>query len=191
MQEKQRLRNDMRKLRRAHIASLPDSLARLMFLRPPAAIAGLVPAGGCVGLYHATGAEAPTAAYARWFFENGRSLALPWFADRSAPMLFRVWHNPWIDDELEIGPFGILQPRPDSPEADPDLAFVPLLAFTARAERLGQGGGHYDRWLAANPHTPAIGLAWDCQLVDALPLESHDCKLHAVVTPTRLFKADR
>jgi 5-formyltetrahydrofolate cyclo-ligase len=186
--EKERLRRKMRKLRREHVSALPQSVGALMFLRPPAAIAGLAPEGSCVGIYHAMGAEAPTSSYARWLFENGRRIALPWFADRDAPMTFRVWHSPLEEGELEPGPFDALQPRPDSSEAMPDLAFVPLLAFTASGERLGQGGGHYDRWLAANPQCPAIGLAWDCQLVDALPAEHHDRSLRAVITPTRLFE---
>jgi len=72
----------------------------------------------------------------------------------------------------------------------PHLAFVPLLAFTARGDRLGQGGGHYDRWLAANPEMLAVGLAWDSQLVDSLPIEAHDRPLSAVVTPTRLYEGE-
>lgn len=190
MQQKQLLRDEMRKLRREHVASLPESASALMFKRPPAAIAGLALEGSCVGLYHATQAEAPTASYAKWFYENGRSLALPWFAARDAPMIFRAWSNPW-EEELEPGPFGILQPAHASPEATPDLVFVPLLAFTGRAERLGRGDGHYDRWLAGNPSAVPVGLAWDCQLVDDLPIEPHDRKLSAVVTPTRLFEGDR
>ena len=56
-----------------------------------------------------------------------------------------------------------------------------------RQERLGQGGGHYDRWLAHHPDTIRIGMAWDGQLVDELPVEPHDVPLDAVVTPTRLY----
>ncbi|MDG2002985.1 MAG: 5-formyltetrahydrofolate cyclo-ligase [Novosphingobium sp.] len=186
--EKERLREEMRQRRRDHVASLPTSTSALLFMRPPAAIAKLAPEGGCVGLYHAKGAEAPTAAYAGWLYENGRTLALPWFADPDAAMTFRSWSNPWDEDELESGPFGALQPRQDCPEMSPALVLVPLLAFTEDGERLGQGGGHYDRWLAVNPQVTAIGLAWDCQLVDALPTELHDCKLRAIVTPTRQFE---
>jgi len=188
VQDKQQLRRRMRKLRREHVANLPGSTSALMFRRPPSAIAALAPGGTCVGLYHARDAEAPTLSYARWFHENGRNLALPWFADRRSPMTFRAWQDPWDEEELMPGPFGILQPGPDSPELSPGLVIVPLLAFTERAERLGQGGGHYDRWLAANPDAVAVGLAWDCQLADELPMESHDRNLHAVVTPTRLFE---
>lgn len=178
----------MRQLRGEYVASLSESISALLFLRPPALVADIAPEGSTVGIYHAAGTEAPTSSYARWFFENGRHVALPWFASRDTPMTFRAWRNPWDDDTLEVGPFGVLQPAAECEELVPDLVFVPLLAFTADGERLGQGGGHYDRWLVAHPQTEAIGLAWDCQLVDALPLEHHDHKLRAVVTPTRLFE---
>ena len=188
MNEKPMLRARFRKARRAHVAALPDVSRRLLFLRPPAPIASLVPDGAVVGLYHATAEEAPSRAYAQWFFENGRTIALPWFAAQGEPMLFRQWSDPFGDDGLEQGPYGALQPGDDAPEVTPDIAFVPLLAFTARGERLGQGGGHYDRWLAANSASIAVGLAWDCQLADELPCEPHDRPLHAVVTPSRFYE---
>jgi len=141
-----------------------------------------------VGLYYAIPPEAPTLSYARWFHENGRRVALPWFEDRGAPMRFRIWSNPWDETLLETGPFDLIQPRADAEEAEPALMIVPLLAFTAEGDRLGQGGGYYDRWHAAHPLVPAIGIAWDCQLVDSLPTESHDHPLDAVVTPTRLYE---
>jgi 5-formyltetrahydrofolate cyclo-ligase len=64
---------------------------------------------------------------------------------------------------------------------------VPLVGFTASGERLGQGGGHYDRWLAEHPGRLTIGLAWDAQLCPALPSEPHDEPLDAVITPTRIY----
>jgi 5-formyltetrahydrofolate cyclo-ligase len=66
---------------------------------------------------------------------------------------------------------------------------VPLVGFSADGARLGQGGGHYDRWLAAHPEATALGLGWDCQLVEDLPLEAHDQPLTAIITPTRLYEA--
>ena len=188
MNEKPLLRARFRKARREHVAALPDMTRKLLFLRPPAPIASLAPEGSLVGLYHASAEEAPTRAYAQWFFENGRQIALPWFAARGEAMCFREWRDPFDDEGLEPGPYGAMQPLDDAPEVTPALAFVPLLAFTARGERLGQGGGHYDRWLAANTSAVPIGLAWDCQLADALPLEPHDRHLRAVVTPTRFYE---
>ncbi len=198
MDDKRAMRTRMRTLRRSHEAGLADATRALLFLRPPARIAELVPEGSVVGIYHAVPPEAPTSAYIRWFHEHGRRIALPWFADRTATMEFHEWRDPWDDDLLEPGPFGALQPLADAapPEPglpgpapiEPALAIVPLIAFTAQGHRLGQGGGHYDRWRATHPLIPAIGLAWDCQLVDQLPIEPHDFRLDAVVTPTRFYE---
>jgi 5-formyltetrahydrofolate cyclo-ligase len=186
--EKPLLRARFRKARREHVAALPAVTRKLLFLRPPGPIAAMAGEGATVGLYHATAEEAPSRAYAQWFFENGRTIALPWFAAKGEPMRFRKWLDPFEDSGLEQGPYGTWQPGDDAPEVTPDFLFAPLLAFTAQGERLGQGGGHYDRWLAANPVAVPIGLAWDCQLADGLPCEQHDRPLHAVVTPTRYYE---
>ena len=133
--------------------------------------------------------EAPTIGYAKFFHERGHRLALPWFADAASPMAFRLWQNPYGDDELVRDPFifGARQPRDDAELLTPDVVFVPLVGFTAACDRLGQGGGYYDRWLGAHPASRTIGLAWDCQLCEALPVEPHDRALDAVITPTRIY----
>jgi len=189
LEDKQGLRARMRALRRAHVASLPDATRALLFLRPPGPVAELAPEGAVVSLYHALPVEAPARSWAKWFSENGRAIALPWFAGRDAPMQFREWRDPYADSDLEAGPFG-LQPAADAPEAVPDLAIVPLLAFTGTGMRLGQGGGHYDRWLEAHPGTIPVGLGWDCQHVDSLPAEAHDRTMRLIVTPTRIWHGE-
>ena len=187
MDAKADLRKRLRADRRAAVGALDPRLSALLLLRPPAALAELVPAGATIGLYAAGPDEAPTLGYAKWFHEAGHKLALPWFDTRNTPMAFREWSSPYADEGLEPGPYAIMQPSADRPEMVPDVVFVPLIGFSADGGRLGQGGGHYDRWLAAHPKTIAIGLAWDCQLVEDLPLEAHDRTLDAVITPTRLY----
>jgi 5-formyltetrahydrofolate cyclo-ligase len=181
------LRAELRAARRAHVASLPASVRGLLFHRPPRAIAELVPAGATVGVYAETPEEAPASAYARWFFEAGHPIALPWFGERGSAMEFRVWDNPFDAETLEVGPWGVRQHSAPGDTVTPAVAFVPLVGFTASGTRLGMGAGHYDKWLAEHPETLAIGLAWDCQEVPALPLEPHDRVLDAVVTPTRVL----
>jgi 5-formyltetrahydrofolate cyclo-ligase len=188
--DKQRLRAKLKKVRSDHVAALPDEVRGLMFLRPPAPVAAMVPEGSVVALYRATPTEAPTRRYAEWFFEHGRTLALPWFGDRDHDMKFRLWLDPHDEGGLEPGPYGMMQPMADAPEILPNTAFIPIVGFTARRDRLGQGGGHYDRWLASNPQAQTIGLAWDCQLVESLPVEGHDIRLDAVVTPTRIYQGE-
>jgi 5-formyltetrahydrofolate cyclo-ligase len=188
--EKSKLRAAMRALRLEHVTGLSETERALHCLRPPSPVAAMAPEGSVVGLYHALPPEAPTRSYAKWFLENGRTIALPRFAGRDAPMRYRVWRDPYDDSDLEPGPFGIAQPKADAPEAAPSLVLLPLLAFTASGRRLGQGGGHYDRWLEAHPEVTAVGMGWDCQLVEALPLEPHDRPMHAAVTPTRLYEGE-
>jgi 5-formyltetrahydrofolate cyclo-ligase len=74
------------------------------------------------------------------------------------------------------------------PAAPPlDLLVVPGTAFTAVGERLGAGGGYYDRFLADHPRLTTVGLAFDEQVVPWLPTGGHDRRMDAVATPGRLI----
>lgn len=65
----------------------------------------------------------------------------------------------------------------------PDVIIVPGIAFTARGDRLGQGGGWYDRFLPGRRgDAVALGVCFDAQLVDAVPSEPHDAVVDGVVT---------
>jgi 5-formyltetrahydrofolate cyclo-ligase len=184
---KPELRRTLRAARRAHVESLPDSIKGLLFHRPPAPLLGRIAPDAVIGLYHAGPFEAPAGGYARFFHEAGHSIALPRFADRSASMTFARHADPYGESDLAPGPFAMLQPAAEAEPLIPDVLFVPLVGFTAALDRLGQGGGHYDRWLAEHPGRLTIGLAWDAQACDALPSEPHDMPLDAVVTPTRIY----
>jgi 5-formyltetrahydrofolate cyclo-ligase len=74
----------------------------------------------------------------------------------------------------------------DDPPPDPrtiDVVIVPGTAFTADGDRLGQGGGWYDRFLRTlPPNCVTIGVAFAPQLLDQLPVEPHDVRLDIVVT---------
>ncbi|MEO0033143.1 MAG: hypothetical protein RIS94_2901 [Pseudomonadota bacterium] len=186
MELKAELRKRLRAERRAHVAALDPRVRALVMMRPPGPLLTLIPQGARIGLYVNGPDETPTGGYARFLHEAGHTIAMPWFAGRDAAMTFRRWESPHLAELLEQGPF-CAQPMADAEEIVPDVLFVPLVGFTAQGARLGQGGGHYDRWLEAHPNVPAIGMAWDCQLVDSVPHEAHDRPLAAVVTPTRLY----
>jgi len=81
--------------------------------------------------------------------------------------------------DLERQHFGIFQPRAghvrEVPLEDIDLVIVPGVAFDKENMRLGRGHGYYDRFLSSLPdRTKTIGLAFDFQVVDNLPKDSHD-----------------
>lgn len=165
----------------------PPAIRSLLFNRPPAPLLDLIPHDAVIGLYHATSNEAPTASYAKFFFERGHNLALPRFASQQCEMTFAAFADPFTESDLIEGPFQLMQPTAGAKTLIPDVVFVPLVGFTSDRHRLGQGGGHYDRWLEAHQGRTKVGLAWDVQLVELLPLEPHDQQLDAVVTPTRMY----
>lgn len=85
-------------------------------------------------------------------------------------------------DDLTPGKYGVPEPEGGRP-FDPrliELAIVPGLAFDHEANRLGRGGGHFDAFLAEF-HPPAVALAFECQVVDGVPVEDHDEPVDLVV----------
>ena len=68
-----------------------------------------------------------------------------------------------------------------------DVVIVPLVAFDRFANRLGNGAGHYDRLLARH-RRPSIGIAFDTQRIDAVPIEAHDVALDMVVTESGVVR---
>ncbi len=185
-EQKKTLRAALRQARAEHAAALPREVTALVFNRPPRSVLDLVPDGATIGLYRAGEGEARTAGYIRHFFEAGHPIALP----RVAPggrLTFHRHTDPYEESDLVAGPLGLLQPGPDAPAVEPPVLFVPLVGFTATGERLGQGGGFYDRYLVDHPDVIAIGMAWDVQEVPELPIASHDMPLTAIVTPTRVL----
>ncbi|MFD4836030.1 5-formyltetrahydrofolate cyclo-ligase [Achromobacter sp. NPDC058515] len=115
--------------------------------------------------------------------EAGMAVALPVVRERNAPLAFLPWTP---DAELRPGPYGIQEPV-SGPELLPDVVLVPTLGYTEQGDRLGYGGGYYDRTLAAlrdrgHPFI-SIGIAWSCGELDAgYAPAPHDVQLDAVLT---------
>lgn len=86
--------------------------------------------------------------------------------------------------QMEKSSYGIPEPIADGPVAkDPQaLVLMPGLAFTARGDRMGYGGGYYDKFLAAEPDHPTVALCYDFQLVQSLPTEEYDIPVDLVLT---------
>jgi 5-formyltetrahydrofolate cyclo-ligase len=113
---------------------------------------------------------------------RGARLALPVIVARDAPLIFRSWR---MDDELERGPFGTLQPADSAAPVKPDIVLVPLAAFDRRGHRIGYGGGYYDRTLQklrAAATIVAAGVAFAMQEVETIPASRHDALLDIVLT---------
>ena len=97
----------------------------------------------------------------------------------------------WSLDDLKPARFGLLEPVLDkglviAPE-DVDLVMVPGLAFDRAGNRLGFGGGYYDRYLA-RCEAMKIGLAYAFQVVDAVPVENFDVPMDWLVTESEIIQ---
>jgi 5-formyltetrahydrofolate cyclo-ligase len=85
-------------------------------------------------------------------------------------------------EDLALGRFGIREPAVGPQLEKLDLIVVPGLAFTVPGNRLGRGGGYYDRFLATVPTTTLkVGVCFEFQLVPQIPPESHDVIMDVVV----------
>ena len=112
---------------------------------------------------------------------HGGPLCLPVVPGRAVPLVFRLWRG----EVLEPGPLGTSQPPDSLPEVRPEVLIVPLVAFDGGLNRLGYGGGYYDRTLELlrkSGLVAAIGLAWEVQRLPAIPAEPFDQPLDMIVT---------
>jgi 5-formyltetrahydrofolate cyclo-ligase len=118
---------------------------------------------------------------------QGARLALPVIIARDEPLMFRVWSP---TDGLVRGSLGILEPPPEAPQLMPDIVLVPLAAFDRSGHRIGYGAGHYDRTFAqlrAIKPFIAVGVAFDVQEIEAIPMQPHDVKLDYVLTEAQVI----
>ncbi|MDY1590654.1 MAG: 5-formyltetrahydrofolate cyclo-ligase [Methanofastidiosum sp.] len=91
--------------------------------------------------------------------------------------------------DLKIGNFSILEPNQNTKITNPEeieLLFIPGLAFGGRCERLGRGGGYFDRFLMSTSGLK-VGLAYDFQIFDSLPIRKHDIKMDIIITNRQII----
>lgn len=147
-----------------------------------------------IALYIATDGELDTQPLIEALWHSGKRIYLPVIHPFAKGHLIFLEYAP--SSELCYNRYGIIEPRLKKeaiiPVSELDIIFTPLVAFDKSGQRLGMGGGYYDRTLApfqGHDHGPtAIGLAHDCQQVSSLPTESWDIPLQKIVTPSRLWQ---
>ncbi len=94
-------------------------------------------------------------------------------------------------NDLEVGAYDILEPKQESIEKvdveSIDLIIVPGVVFDEKGNRIGHGKGYYDRLLNDSQNMPAIGLAFELQMVDNIESEQHDEKIDFIITDERMI----
>lgn len=146
-----------------------------------------------VALYLANDGEPSTNALAHALWQTGCQLTLPVIHPFTRKHLLFLHYS--ASTVMTSNQYGIKEPVLDCTSVVPLHAhgalLMPLVGFDQRANRLGMGGGYYDRTLASirecTQRPRLIGIAHDCQYVETLPCASWDVPLDAIVTPTRVI----
>ncbi len=154
--------------------------------------------------------ELPTTEWLELLFHNSngeeerpdRLVIIPWCQEQDL-RLFRLTPpklgqtGKYYPEEVVPGTYNILEPdlryrecpeRQFRPE-DLDLVLVPGVAFDRLGGRLGHGAGYYDRFFQKiSPCCTLVGLAFEMQIVDSVPLEPHDRRMNYIVTPQKIYR---
>jgi len=139
---------------------------------------------GTVAAYYSIGAEPDTRGLVYALWKRGNYVLLPVLRN-DGDLDWASYEGP---DSLVPGPRGLREPgeppRGVEAVARADAVLVPALAVDRAGNRLGRGGGSFDRALArVGPLVPLIALVYDDELVDRVPAERHDVKVRAAVSP--------
>ena len=137
----------------------------------------LPPPGAIIGGFWPLPGEIDTRFLLHALAERGYEIALPETPPIPSPLIFRKWQP---GDVLVPGRFGTQHPA--GVVLQPDFVLLPSLAFDVNGNRLGYGGGYYDRTLAALPEAFRLGCAFAAQEICDVPVGTNDLKLHAVAT---------
>ena len=143
-----------------------------------------VAAAGTIAAYYSAGSEPDTHGLVFALWKRGSYVVLPVLLP-DGDLDWASYEGP---DSLAPGPRGLLQPvepvRGRDTVARADVVLVPALAVDVTGNRLGRGGGSYDRALAkVGAQVPTIGLVYDDELLPSLPTEPHDRGVRAVARP--------
>lgn len=128
--------------------------------------------------------EVETTGLAQKVLELGKKLVLPRCAPKGV-LIPALIHD--LNLDIEPGTWGIREPKRENlQQVNPlevDCIFVPGAAFDEQGNRLGYGGGYYDRFFERlKDTTPKIALAFDCQVVSKIPVESFDKRVDLLIT---------
>jgi 5-formyltetrahydrofolate cyclo-ligase len=141
--------------------------------------------------YLATDGEIATSTLISYAWQKQKRVVLPVLHPfTSGHLLFVEYH---ANSPMQTNRYGILEPKLNCQHICPlqqiDVILTPLVAFDSSGNRLGMGGGYYDRTLAPIQRdklaTRIIGLAHECQLTEHLPTDGWDIPLHGIATPQR------
>lgn len=148
---------------------------------------------GAVMLYSALRDEVQTRDLIKLGQEQGKRMVLPSVEGDGHRM--RIYEVKNTEEELEKGPFNIMQPRDDRKnrfyKSDLELILLPGVAFDRQGKRIGFGRGYYDKFLSEleERDIKKVGLAFGFQVVEEIPFDYHDVPVDYIVTEDEVIEA--
>ena len=132
--------------------------------------------------------EAETTALAEAMIAGEKRLILPRCAPHGILLPIEVRD---LNQDIEPGTYGIREPKLTLGVVEPseiDLIIVPGSGFDLQGNRLGYGGGYYDRFfMLLNPLIPKIALGFECQIIPEVPIDQHDAKMTMLITENGVY----
>jgi 5-formyltetrahydrofolate cyclo-ligase len=141
-----------------------------------------------IAVYSPKASEVDTGSLDRALRAAGHRVVYPRVVEGQRELVFREV----APGELVASRFGLREPLHGAREVELaaiDAFCIPGIAFDRDGWRIGWGHGHYDATLAHAPGARRLGLAFECQLIDAVEHDPHDARMHAVITEANLYKA--
>lgn len=139
-------------------------------------------------IYYPFRSEIDVTIIIRQALKNKKNIILPGVYNRK----LKLFYINNLKKQLEMGAYGIMEPITGLCRAakisDIDLVIVPGLVFDKNLNRLGYGGGFYDRLLPLIPAgVKKIAPCFDIQVVESIPVSEHDIKVDLLITDTNIY----
>ena len=143
-----------------------------------------------ISIYLHIGSEVRTREILAWCIAQAKRVIIPVTNRMNRRLIFSELTAP--EKELEIGNFGILEPKTEFlrpvPLEEAEVALVPGIAWDLRGYRIGYGGGYYDRSInSLHNHVLTVGLGYEFQIVREVPTTRYDRPVDKIVTERRVI----
>ncbi len=141
-----------------------------------------------IAVYVSINEEVDTKEFIKKALNDGKTVCVPRIINGKTMSFYSIKS---LEEVKDVGNFGILEPKIDGDKLilpySIDLFIVPVLAFDKDRNRIGYGGGYYDRYFEGIK-APKIGIAYDIQMVNSIEVCETDIKMDEIITERRLIK---
>ena len=179
-QIRENVRTERKQLTEKQIRSSAEALVEHLITDLDPELSNLISSAKTIALYRAINGELSCDLISRYLFDQGKVVCFP----RVKGETMDFYEVEDLDKDFSAGAYGVPEPKSGTRKIYPndiDIILVPAVAYTKDGARLGQGGGYYDRYLAAH-QVQTIGICYaDCRMTQ-LPHDNYDRKLMCCVT---------